>query len=66
MLNSKSHSHEAWHPRSTPTSGVGSGASQAGWSHWADPLILREALSVRKSNRDKVTRRGSFGRLSDA
>ena len=23
----KSHSHEAWHPRSTPTSGAGSGAS---------------------------------------
>ena len=23
-----SHSHEAWHPRSTPTSGAGSGASQ--------------------------------------
>ena len=24
----KSHSHEWWHPRSTPTSGAGSGASQ--------------------------------------
>ena len=27
-LKSLSHSHEAWHPRSTPTSGAGSGASQ--------------------------------------
>ena len=26
-LKSLSHSHEAWHPRSTPTSGAGSGAS---------------------------------------
>ena len=27
-LKSLSHSHEAWHPRSTPTSSAGSGASQ--------------------------------------
>ena len=27
-LKSPSHSHEAWHPRSTSTSGAGSGASQ--------------------------------------
>ena len=27
-LKSPSHSHEGWHPRSTPTSGAGSGASQ--------------------------------------
>ena len=27
-LKSHSHSHEAWHPRSTPTSGAGFGASQ--------------------------------------
>ena len=35
----------------------------AGWSRWADSLILRDALSTRKSNRDKVTRRGSASRL---
>ena len=27
-LKSLNHSHEGWHPRSTPTSGAGSGASQ--------------------------------------
>ena len=28
-LKSQSQSHEAWHPRSTPTSGAGSGASRS-------------------------------------
>ena len=50
-LKSLSHSHKAWHPRSTPTSGAGSGASQVmmlfqwelGWSLLE--LLGRSAVS---------------------
>ena len=55
-LKSLSHSHEGWHPRSTPTSRAGSGASQ---NHFLKMVFQQQQKRVSSSSGDAREKRGS-------